>query len=701
MIRKWIFIVLACFTSLVLWSQPTNDQCNTPIKLGDVTKYCSKVGEYSLQGASPSGYGPSTCWTSMSGDVWFTFRAFASDVSITIIGTNSTNPGGAGGTLKGMQASLYSGICGGTISELNCANDVNLVGTTTMYEGGLIVGQDYYIRVDAVQGQTGTFQLCINNYFPPAQPEQDCNNATLLCNSEPFVVKAILGAGLVRDEGRGSCLGEGGGISASEQQSIWFSWIAAARCTLTFTITPLNQGDDIDFALYELPSGLRNCNDKVLARCNASAPPCSPTRRVPYSTGLSLTDNDISENFNCDAGENAFSKYLILEQGKAYGLLINNFTASGQGFSIEFDGCDFQGPEAAFTIDPLIGLRCETDFTITDSSSFAIGRIVSYEWNFGKDAVPQTASTKGPHKVRYNSFGEKFITLTLLTDLGCKVTEVRRLYAEPCCEDLPTLRLNVDSLLNLKCYNSNDGKIVVSGRQGNPYYDQTTGSNYFLYSLDGFNYLPISAFANLPAGSYKLYIQDRKGCVDSTTVTISEPPPISPNAGSNLEIDLGEYVTLSGSATPDDIYQYMWLGDSVQCMTCQTTQVRPINSGYYKLKVTNQNDCIGYDSVYIQVNKYYDVFAPNVFSPNGDNVNDFFNIFGSSAVLHVESLKIFDRWGDLVYDGKFVPINNPLVGWDGRFRDKPMNPAVFTYVAKVKFIDGVIKDLAGEFTLVK
>lgn len=72
---------------------------------------------------------------------------------------------------------------------------------------GLIVGLDYYIRVDGVNSTTGTFQLCINNFNPPALPGQDCKTAGVLCDKSPFVVQKVSGGGMDIDEANNSCLG--------------------------------------------------------------------------------------------------------------------------------------------------------------------------------------------------------------------------------------------------------------------------------------------------------------------------------------------------------------------------------------------------------------------------------------------------------------------------------------------------------------
>ncbi|MBK8450683.1 MAG: gliding motility-associated C-terminal domain-containing protein [Saprospiraceae bacterium] len=700
MTRFLVLVLFLLISGSQLFAQPTNDNCNTPITLTDITNYCSRVGEFTNVDATPSGYGAATCWPSTGRDVWFRFRAFFTDVNITIIGINNRS-GVPGGTLSRPMVALYRGVCGGTISELRCGADLAGNGALGIYQGGLVVGVDYYIRVDGINNSMGTFQLCLNNFNPPALPGQDCNTAGVLCDKTPFVVQKVTGGGRDPDEAAASCLGDNSGKN-SESSSVWFTWIAANDGTLTFTLKPLNPSDDIDYALYELPSGIHKCSDKILLRCNATAPPCAGP------TGLNLTDPDISENLNCNSGENGYCKFIDMQKDHTYTLVVNNFTDTGIGFSVEWGGTgEFAGPVANFGVDPPTGLKCETDFVVADSSTFVSGSILRWTWNFGKDAIPQTAVDNAAgvkHSVRYNSFGEKYISLTIITDIGCQITEIRRIYVEPCCEDLPTLRIGIDSTRNLSCFESNDGMIAFNGNQGTPFDEDINGvkSFYYQYSLNGQDFSPTSRFINLPAGTYTVYIQDRKGCTDSIQVVITQPDKVVPNAGSDLEIDLGDFIDLNATVVPGGIYNYNWeRGTNIDCINCQNTKALPINDGYYTVRTTNENGCTGLDSFFVRVRKNYDVFTPNVFSPNGDNINDFFFVGGSKSIANVDLLQIFDRWGNLIYEGKNLQPNNQSIGWNGRFKNQSCNPGVYVYLIKARFLDDHVLTESGDLSLLK
>ena len=64
----------------------------------------------------------------------------------------------------------------------------------------------------------------------------------------------------------------------------------------------------------------------------------------------------------------------------------------------------------------------------------------------------------------------------------------------------------------------------------------------------------------------------------------------------------------------------------------------------------DENGCEREDDILINVLKDREVYIPNAFSPNGDGVNDGFTVFAGSQVLRVKNLKIYNRWGEVVFE---------------------------------------------------
>ena len=130
-----------------------------------------------------------------------------------------------------------------------------------------------------------------------------------------------------------------------------------------------------------------------------------------------------------------------------------------------------------------------------------------------------------------------------------------------------------------------------------------------------------------------------------------------------------------------------------------------LSVGVYDLMIRDDQNCVFMDSIIIEhpnvitlecINN--NAYVPNVFSPNGDGINDFFEFFlaKQTTVQQVIKVEIIDRWGNLVYFSE-----GEMPKWDGRFKGKLSNPAVFLYSIQLELNDGQIELLQGSFSLVR
>ncbi|MEM6726518.1 MAG: gliding motility-associated C-terminal domain-containing protein, partial [Bacteroidota bacterium] len=78
-----------------------------------------------------------------------------------------------------------------------------------------------------------------------------------------------------------------------------------------------------------------------------------------------------------------------------------------------------------------------------------------------------------------------------------------------------------------------------------------------------------------------------------------------------------------------------------------------------------------------------------------------FFVQGGDGIRNVFEVRVFDRWGELVYKRNNLDLNDGSQGWDGTFRDEPMNPGVFTYVVIVEFDDRTRQTYKGTVTLIR
>ncbi len=323
---------------LVLFSQ--GDDCPTATQINNVLNYCSGNGVFTNAGSTPGTYGLPTCWPgNATEDVWFSFTALGTDVLISASGI------GGGGTMSQPRIALYDGVCGGLMNELNCSNGTPGFGTTQIYEGALVPGNTYYIRVSTPQANEGSFELCINSYTPTTNPGADCGGAAFLCNQNPVSVGTLGGGGLNNDEPEpGTCLDMPG---PDESNSSWFYWTCGTGGPLTFDITPVNPMDDIDFIFYQLNTS-NPCGARTPVRCCSSS-----CLNATGSTGMGLAEVDQNEFPGCQAGYNAYIQSITMTPGTSYALLVNNFSAN-TGFTLTFNnnnpnGGTFAGPVPQIT----------------------------------------------------------------------------------------------------------------------------------------------------------------------------------------------------------------------------------------------------------------------------------------------------------------------------------------------------------------
>ena len=162
--------------------------------------------------------------------------------------------------------------------------------------------------------------------------------------------------------------------------------------------------------------------------------------------------------------------------------------------------------------------------------------------------------------------------------------------------------------------------------------------------------------------------------------------------GEQVRLDLTHNVPLD---------THIWAArPGLSCYGCPEPDARPLRTTTYVLTVTALGGCTDVDSVTVRVNDRRNVYVPNSFSPNDDGENDRFTVYAGPEVLTVRKLRVYSRWGELVFDGTDLPPNEERAGWNGRFRGRDLSPSVFVWFAEVEFIDGVLAVYEGSVTLV-
>lgn len=513
---KVILLILSCFIACTIALAQEGSSCAEPIVLDSIDNLCSDNGEYNLGLQNNSGVVQPSCYPEGSGvkDMWFQFRPTFQNINLVIRGASQL---GNENTLQQPQMALYKGDCQ-NLEVVSCISDAQGFHFVELTVGDLEPGALYLIRVSSRNNHDGRFQLCINNFQFTPDYSSDCPDATVLCDKETITVDLLSGTGDIRDEADDSCLdtnpGTGSDDGNSESSSVWFRWIARNNGDLTFTLDPINPVDDLDFAVFELSGGLNDCSNKLLLRCMASGEnvgaPFSEWRVCTGATGLMEGNTHTDEQRGCQPGNTNFLAPLEMETGKAYALVVNNYSQSGSGFRLEWGGSgEFAGPEAnmVFLDDKEVYCPGE-DIRFYAEDVSGSGAITEYNWVYsGLDETGELTGA-GPHSISFSTGGVKPIILNLESDIGC----ITSLDTVVVVEDPIGITAAIDSI---SCHGYADGRIEVE------YTSPSSVTEAFW--LDG----PSEQVrTDLVPGEYTYMVRNENGCSNSATFQIDQPPPI-------------------------------------------------------------------------------------------------------------------------------------------------------------------------------
>lgn len=239
--------------------------------------------------------------------------------------------------------------------------------------------------------------------------------------------------------------------------------------------------------------------------------------------------------------------------------------------------------------------------------------------------------------------------------------------------------------------------LSISGGSGGPY----------SFSVDFGAVLDPMFPVTIGGGWHYITYIDGKDCAITDSVFVLEPQPIKVEFDPlEIEVELGEYANLNPIlSNVASVAEFTWTNpqDLVNPDTLYATAYTFDNQSF-TLTVVDSSGCSGSGTVYIVVDPNRNVYIPNVFIPaNPSGLNDHFNVNVGLGVETVNFMRVYDRWGELVYQReKFFPNNDNLSeGWDGRYNGDFVNPGVFVYIVEVKFLDGRVLLYRGDVTVIR
>ncbi|RMG88398.1 MAG: gliding motility-associated C-terminal domain-containing protein, partial [Bacteroidetes bacterium] len=135
-------------------------------------------------------------------------------------------------------------------------------------------------------------------------------------------------------------------------------------------------------------------------------------------------------------------------------------------------------------------------------------------------------------------------------------------------------------------------------------------------------------------------------------------------------------------------------------MTCNPIIIKPTDPLFINVVAYDQNGCESETMLNVKVTKDRKILVPTGFTPNKDGRNDLLLVHGKSGT-EVLSFQVFDRWGELVWEGGNFMVNQTTIGWDGTFKGQDVPAGMYIWHLTVRFVDGRTEALTGNTTLIR
>ncbi|KXK36416.1 MAG: gliding motility-associated C-terminal domain-containing protein [Saprospiraceae bacterium] len=248
---------------------------------------------------------------------------------------------------------------------------------------------------------------------------------------------------------------------------------------------------------------------------------------------------------------------------------------------------------------------------------------------------------------------------------------------------------------DILCYGQNNGTLSIIDVDG--------GFEPYTFYLND-NVLSNTSITNLPKGKYHLKVLDEYGCEHSEELEIHEPELFDIETEEELSITFNDVKTLTFESNyPDsEIASIVWtdkngkiLGNDFELEFAST------ESDIISVEVTTINGCTAKAQIRVEIDNNVKVHIPNIFSPNGDGVNDRLVIFKNKIPAEINRIAIYDRLGNMVYAVDGFDFSQETVEWDGTFHGQPVQQGVYVMLIELTDYAGKRQLISQDLTLIR
>ncbi|MBK6931557.1 MAG: gliding motility-associated C-terminal domain-containing protein [Saprospirales bacterium] len=362
---------------------------------------------------------------------------------------------------------------------------------------------------------------------------------------------------------------------------------------------------------------------------------------------------------------------------------IGSLIAPGNGCPAEF------GPGATVQVAPPVAVQA----AVSNYNGFAIrcaggaDGSIDVVHSGGVQPVNAVWST-GAVGVRLQGLPAGSYTVTLTDGIGCTRVETYPLTA-------PEELLLQTSAIPPLCAGEHDGMITLESVQG--------GVPPFAWSVDNGPAQPVAGFpeetGNLHGGAHNIRVEDANGCTTERWINLADPPALKVFLREDTTLLLGDSILLT-AVVNHAIDTFAWSPTTgLTKPYALSTAARPVRSTRYQLWVWDMNGCADSAAVLITVFRDRRIFIPNILKPGASGENGSFTVYCGPEVQLIRFLRIYNRWGECLFDKQNFAPNLPALGWQGTFQGQTVPPGAYLYVTEVELPDGSRELLSGNITV--
>lgn len=368
----------------------------------------------------------------------------------------------------------------------------------------------------------------------------------------------------------------------------------------------------------------------------------------------------------------------------AYNVKMKSISNYGCEHEIEKMVPVFAVPAADFDISG----ACEGLPLVISNLSTSADPIGTYTWNFN-DGSALNQEFNPLHS--FDTFGVFDVVLTIETFKGCKDEKVKsiEIFEQP----NPNFTLPIDSGCSPLTVSFIDSTVMLSGDYFSYKWRVDDGAFLEEESTNIYNYSGKEQALQLEA----IYTSS-SGCetiVSADSMLLISPQPKADFSYLPKTITTLDPLVQFQDQSRDANYWGWIFGDGTADRERNPYKLYE-NAGEYIVQFWTRNifGCADTATATLIVEPGNRLFVPSSFSPNQDGLNDVFEIFGLETAS-VSSLKIYDRWGSIIWEGDVLKY-----GWDGMGKNgKLVNNGVYPIYLKYE-IEGKVNEFTGTVTVI-